>query len=340
MMAIKRMPPMHIVLFKIAIFHAIPLPRSLSFFRMPSSSVHTLRLLTKVALGHLRDQDFTILWVVTFMVAVGVAMEGPEIVHDIGKAIARCQKKRFSRDDPHPWITIFAAVGWLLIAIGVAGELWGDTLINSVDVDLQTVNDDLLHDAEIATGNAIEDAGRANDRAAQADLRRVELENRIADIFGSRRLTEEQEARIKEKLKGLKGLKIDVYVIEPGNSFNSSEDAMSFGRNIVGALRRAGTDTEGWLLTFCSTGTQASGVFVISLGDSPEERRIASQVRNALPPEIGVAPETGNVLPLCRTTWVLDSHTPPKRSQEAAIRIVIGRKIQPILTRKMLEPTP
>jgi hypothetical protein len=178
----------------------------------------------------------------------------------------------------------------------------------------------------------------AQKAATDADIKRLKLENRIVDIFGPRQLTEEQSARIVKRLNGLKGVKIDVYVVEPGNSFTSSEDSANLGRDVVRALRSSRMDVAGWRLESCQ-GVQVANVSVISTGKNSEDRRIALQVLTAFQPEIEMAFSVGDELPVCQKFLDLDPSVPNKRGHDATISIAIGRKIQPILTREMLEPT-
>jgi hypothetical protein len=185
-------------------------------------------------------------------------------------------------------------------------------------------------------------AGEANDRAAQADLKRLKLENRIVDIFGPRQLSTEQSARITGKLAGLRGVKIDVYVLAVGNPYTADDfkDSESIGRTVVRTLREAPAfmDAEGWLLQDCH-GSGASNVVVsVRLPGSDADRKIATQVLKALQPEIGTDPEISDQSPYCTKFSDLDKSRPNKRKHDAAISVTIGRKISPLLTREMLEP--
>jgi hypothetical protein len=186
------------------------------------------------------------------------------------------------------------------------------------------------------------DLAAANGRASRADLKRVELQNRIVDIFGPRQLTADQSDRIGKKLTGLRGVKIDVYVLAVGNPYTAGDfkDSENIGRTVVRTLRAAPAfmDAEGWLLEDCQ-GAGASNVVVsVNPGGSDADRKIATQVLKAFQPEIGTDPETSGQSPTCTKFSTLDAATPNKRRHDATISITIGRKIQPILTREMLEP--
>ncbi len=184
------------------------------------------------------------------------------------------------------------------------------------------------------------DLATANDRAAQADLKRLILQNRIADIFGPRRLTPEQSVQTVKGLVGLKGKKIDVYVFKLDNPYNRTEfsDDSNLGIAFVHTLRLAGLDAEGWLLESCQN-SGASNLVVGIEGNDPEDKRIAERVVKSLPAEIGVWPVIEpNLFPVTCTKFSnLDPSMPNKRTHDAKISIVIGKKVTPLLTREMLE---
>jgi hypothetical protein len=183
----------------------------------------------------------------------------------------------------------------------------------------------------------------ANDRASHADLKRVELQNRIADIFGPRQLTTEQSARIATSLAGLRGVKIDVYVLAVGNPYSAedSKDSESIGRTVVRTLGGppAFMDVEGWLLEDCNGAGASNLVVSVRLPGDDADRKTATRVLKALQPEIGTDPEISDQPPpFCTKFSDLEKSRPNKRKHDAAISVIIGRKINPLLTREMLEP--
>jgi len=197
-----------------------------------------------------------------------------------------------------------------------------------------------LRDTKDRLGKAEIKAGEATDRAAQADLKRLKLENRIVDIFGPRQLTAQQSIDIGKRLGGLKGTKVDIYVFKLGSPYNSTEfsDDSNLGINLTHALRAAGLDAEVWLLESCQD-SGASNLVVGVVGDDPSDLKMAKRVVDALPTEIGVWPEVSrNLFPLTCGFSSLNPSMPNKRAHDAKISIAIGRKITPLLTREMLEP--
>jgi hypothetical protein len=179
----------------------------------------------------------------------------------------------------------------------------------------------------------------ARERAAEADLKRVQLQDRIVEIFGSRDLSQAQRNRVRAALTGLKGVKIDVLVIdEPGNAFTASPDSLNLGKSILGVLRDAHMDAAGWILESCKPGVQVANLAVISTGDKDDDAN-ALRVLGAFSPEIETYSKLQHESPMCEKFSDLEKHDPNKRGHTAKITIAIGIKVQPILTREMLEPT-
>jgi hypothetical protein len=197
----------------------------------------------------------------------------------------------------------------------------------------------VMGQAEMATLN--NEASHAEDRASEADERRVELVNRILSIYGPRQVSPAQSERIAGGLTGLSGTKVDVYVFAVENPYNPEdfEDSKNVGLAVVRTLRQAHIDAEGWLLTSCH-GAFATNVVVATRGDAVEDIKNGSQLIKAFQPVIGTDPnvETSLFEPAwCAKVSDLEKGRPNKRKDNAEISMIIGRKIQPILTREMLE---
>jgi hypothetical protein len=184
-------------------------------------------------------------------------------------------------------------------------------------------------------------------RIAQLQNDNLRLQNRIVDIFGPRNLTPEQSARIAEKLAGLKGAKIDVFVPALASPYDPTEvaDSLKTGISVVRTLRAAHMDVGGWLVQSCQPLGASNLVFGVA-SDEPIakqslDRQTALQALKAFAPEVGTYPEVEQsyfrVL-ACTTFSDLDGIGPNTRMHDAAINITIGIKINPLLTREMLEP--
>lgn len=119
-----------------------------------------LRLLDEAArnsLQELRDLWFFWLVVSAVVVAVGVVVEGPEIFKDIREAFSDSGfSKKIERR-----IALLSAIGWLLVAVGVAGEFVAEVMVSKADALIQTFDLGLLADAQKQTAFALSDAESA-----------------------------------------------------------------------------------------------------------------------------------------------------------------------------------
>ena len=263
----------------------------------------------------------------TFWVVVGVGLELVVVPfeywddwQEYRKSLAEWMQGAIPRPQrPLAWIVFLEVLGAVFVAGGVTGELRYEGKIRCVD--------NQIRQAEDARANLLE---RKHD----------ELEKRMVDIFGPRHLTVAQSANIAKELSPLRNVKVDVYLVELGNSFTSSDDSLGLGRDMVRTLRAAHLDAEGWQMRSCLNGVQVKNVIVFSAND---ERQIASRILGAIPPSIRVVgniePLTKTGLPACPKISELDPSKPNTRAHDAKIKIVVGAKIQPILTQEMLEPT-
>ena len=117
---------------------------------------------------NLRSRDFSRLLLMTMLVAVGVILEGPELIYEIREAIRRW-RNRPARDHSPGWITAVGIVGWILVSVGVAGEFWVDSWVNRDDDHIQSINITLLTDAGSSADRAAHSAQVADSRADAAD---------------------------------------------------------------------------------------------------------------------------------------------------------------------------
>ena len=115
-----------------------------------NASPETLAHLTAV-----RDQYFSYLLWSSMAVAIGVALEGPEVIHEARNVLRKIQEKA------RPWITLVALIGWILVALGVLGEGISEALVSRADGDIQAFNDKRLADAITKSGDAKTSANEA-----------------------------------------------------------------------------------------------------------------------------------------------------------------------------------
>jgi hypothetical protein len=305
-----------------------------------SNLVNTPSDLERVSrsLEHRLDLFGELLLLSTLAVLIGLVVEYWDPIHEFIEELGRPAAA-------FPWRRLKELVGGILITLGVAGELAFTYFAARIETALRINNAKIVGLLNNTAAEAEKKAAEATDRASQADLKRVELENRIADIFGPRRLTAEQSARITGKLAALRGVKIDVYALAVDNPYTlgDSSDSLNIASVVLRILSAAHIDAEGWLLESCNGGGASNVVVCVrpdkSASQLAVDRKIASQVIKAFRPEIGTSPEIGDSPPLfCTNFSDLDKSRPNKGQHDAAISITIGRKINPLLTREMLEP--
>ncbi|MGB6829239.1 MAG: hypothetical protein WBE41_14420 [Terracidiphilus sp.] len=147
-------------------------------------------------LGWLGHTFFWWLIASSIVVAIGVAFEGPEIIHDLTPIVRRWFRKsrptrprgrsRFREDV----IKVAGFIGWLFVVVGVVGEGVFEGMENRAQGMLQTFNDILLTDAQRQTVLAIDRAGDAADNAldAQDSAQKAtddlsEADKKLASVF-------------------------------------------------------------------------------------------------------------------------------------------------------------
>lgn len=168
------------------------------------------------ALGKFRHENEVFLDWCTGLVVVGVFLEVFEIVHELREKFGPFKIHRPDRK----WIPVVGFVGWMLIVVGVAGELWFGHRVSIKNEELESLSNSLLGDAQLAATEAITqsrnslsrnvalgielqnaevDVANATKRAADANreadeerIERLKLEKQIAP----RRLTSQQKSAL------------------------------------------------------------------------------------------------------------------------------------------------
>jgi hypothetical protein len=162
-----------------AISHITTLPVA---FPSSSASLGIDSIDNRIRDGFQKDSHTFFIWVLlsAFMVAIGVVLEGPEIVFELWPKRFRCFKldskerhKKFER-----WIKMIGWIGWIMVAFGVLGEGIFEGLQNRSEGQLQTFNDILLTDARSKLQSAAESAISAESAARVA--------NGVAEDAGSK----------------------------------------------------------------------------------------------------------------------------------------------------------
>ena len=110
------------------------------------------------------------------------SLKAQKVVHSVISVF------RHREEQPPRWVVSIALFGWILVALGVAGEGVAEGFVSKADSNLQTLNDILLTDARKETALAFERAAEANRQArmaqggvALANQRGHQLEKEAAD---------------------------------------------------------------------------------------------------------------------------------------------------------------
>jgi hypothetical protein len=109
-----------------------------------------------------RDLFFHLLIWSSVFVAIGVALEGPEVIHEV-RNIWRLPKL-----EAPSWIKLVGLLGWILVVGGVAGEGVFEGALSVSDGQIQTFDEILLANAQRQAGDAADSAERANTAAGDA----------------------------------------------------------------------------------------------------------------------------------------------------------------------------
>jgi len=132
-------------------------------------------------------------------VVAGVALEGWEIFHDVREELDNNRQIPSRRlplvlssdgipvfEHSRTWIKTVGAIGWVLVVLGVAGELAFDSMVADFDTGIRLIDDDLLKasrsqatNAEVGAALAMEEAATANARTLREIVARQELEKEL-----------------------------------------------------------------------------------------------------------------------------------------------------------------
>jgi hypothetical protein len=108
----------------------------------------------------LQGLDFSLFsWVAasTILVAIGCAMEGPELLHEFWPTVFPCLAGR--------WVKRLGLIGWFFVVLGVAGEGVVEIYDHHASGLLQTFDEVLLTDTQRQTADAYERAAYAQEEA-------------------------------------------------------------------------------------------------------------------------------------------------------------------------------
>jgi hypothetical protein len=236
---------------------------------------------------NLRNGYFFGLLLCTGMVFVGLVLEVGEISHDIVGFFKRHKIEweyaatpaliRREREPSHR-VKLWAAVGWLLIVIGVGGEGFFEGFVSWTDSILQAFNNVLLEAAQKEADDAVLGAATANIRVAETRQRAAKLEKEAGQL---RKDTEELKSE---------NLQLEAIVQPRSISLENQRrivDACSEFKGHGAVVQSYGLDTEGFAVASQVIATlQAMKVIVA-------DARASTMVMGSM--ETGIHVRTANV---------------------------------------------
>jgi hypothetical protein len=123
-------------------------------------------------LQSLSNRYFSWLVVSCVIVVVGVALEGPEVLDEMWPEVFRIFSGR--------WMKKVGLLGWLLVVLGVTGEVFFEALHHRVEGQMQMFDQTLLWDAQVHAGDAENSAKGA---AAAASRAKTEADDATASAI-------------------------------------------------------------------------------------------------------------------------------------------------------------
>jgi hypothetical protein len=180
-----------------------------------------------------------------FVVAVGVVMEGPEILHELWPSLFRwftwTSNERLHRFERR--IKKIAFVGWFLIGIGVFGEGVFEGLQNRAEGQLQTFNGILLKDARLTAATAKDSAESAAlaARNAQDSAEAVGKEADVAEYVLSARRVRDEDGLKKDFEQKFKSKSI---VFKSYAATTDGQESFWLCEQLEGIARKAGVNSQ------------------------------------------------------------------------------------------------
>jgi hypothetical protein len=152
---------------------------------LPSDIVTKLNECAKTDFAGMRDGWFRIVSWATALVAFGLVLEAPELVHDLIPICRRMivwlrrSSTEFPKCETPDWVKVVAFVGWIFIVVGVIGEERGGIKVNNLDTNIQECSDAKVREATIEAGEAATSAKTAHAEADAIKKEADELTTRL-----------------------------------------------------------------------------------------------------------------------------------------------------------------
>jgi hypothetical protein len=243
-----------------------------------------------------------------YAVAFGCALEAPEtfvIIKRWWLLKFRGEEREETIEDKKKWDVPLAAVGLLVIVLGIFLETYAEGKVSDIDARIRSHESDKITAAESAAGAAIKKAADANGRASDNEKEAAQLRKDAADLEDSiswRRISSDKRSSIAARLRSYVGQ--FAWITYNMNDVESND----FGVDIAATLKLAHwipTEPEALLKMFegpAQPGTNKlpRGIVVKSTPDSSSENAAKVLVKelvnagfdatNALPVPLGTAP--------------------------------------------------
>jgi len=147
----------------------------------------------------------------TAVVALGVMLEGPELLRAAKEEINRFRFKHNAKVIFNPltglpivarhlrWGMLLEVAGWLLIGVGVVGEFGFEIGVSNYDALIQSFDSAIIAEARIEAVEAEQKAADANDRAAKNEREAADARLETARLYAltaPRRLTLDAQQKL------------------------------------------------------------------------------------------------------------------------------------------------
>ena len=175
------------------------------FMVVSAEIIRNLDDLVRIDFQGARDSYFLWLLISSGAVAAGVILEGPEVIHESARVLRNLLDHN-ERRTPR-WIVLVGLLGWILVAVGVAGEGIAEAVVSKTDSQLEFLNRTLLTEEQnrvaLANERAESAITQAGDVASQATALRALLKEEQQIIEKFREQSTKTEARLSEATAAL-----------------------------------------------------------------------------------------------------------------------------------------
>ena len=121
----------------------------------------------QIAMNRLRQGDEFLLNCSTVLVAIGVFLEVFEIIHELREKVGRF---KLHRPPMAKWMVWAGLAGWVMIVVGVVGELVFEGAVSTWNEQLESLSNGLVIDAQLTAADATKQAGDAKASAYDAGI--------------------------------------------------------------------------------------------------------------------------------------------------------------------------